>query len=168
MPDSEQAEVEAPVKQLTLAEKERKFVDLTFEKRDISAREKEINSELRQLNDEIRDQWEEQQKTSSGLVDANLHLKKEGFVKVVREGDKATAEEKQRACDALVAAGHEEYVERGFNSQSVSSLAREEHWDQELPEELKGALTFEPEWKLSVRKKTPKKVDGPESLGAAE
>ena len=166
MPETEQAE--APQKPLTLAEKERKFVDLTFEKRDISAREKKINAELRDLNEDIRDTWEAEGKTSSGLVDANLHLKKEGFVKVVRQGEKPTAEEKQRACDALIAAGHPEFVERGFNSQSVSALAREQHWDQDLPEELKGAISFEPEWKLSVRKKSSKKMDGPESLDSAK
>jgi uncharacterized protein YxeA len=150
----------------TLAEDEAKFVANHFEKKRIKEREKEINAEQAEITERVREAWEEQGKTSSGLTTATLYLKKEGFVKVAREGENATAAEKQRACDALVAADLGEFVERGFNSRSVSTVAREQHWDQELPPELEGALTFDPEWKLAVRKKDSKKAESAETLGS--
>lgn len=147
---------------------ERKFADLTLEKRKISAREREINAELRELEERILERWEAEGLRGVPLTSGRLSLRKEGFVRVARAGDEATTEEKAAAAEALKAAGYERYVTEGFNSRSVSKLAREEHWDRDLPPELEGKLTFEPEYKVRFEKpRKDKDAEEPEQLAAA-
>ena len=145
-------------------EDERKLVALTFEKRDIKKREKEINGEIRDLEARILERWEAEALTGVPLTNATLSMRKDGYVRIVSEGDDPTAEEKAAICEALIAAGYPEYVTTGFNSRSVSSLAKEERWDKSLPPELEGKLKYDPPWKIVVRAKKPKEDDTAEDL----
>lgn len=145
-------------------EDERKLAALTFEKRDLKKREKEINGEIRDLEERILERWEAEAVTGVPLTNATLSMRKDGYVQIVAEGDDPTPEEKAAICEALIAAGYPEYVTTGFNSRSVSSLAKEERWDKNLPPELEGKLKYDPPWKIVVRAKKPKEDDAAEDL----
>lgn len=151
-------------------EDERKLIDLTFEKRGIKAREKEINKEIAELEERIKERWAAEGTGSlNSLPNADLSLRREGFVKLVGEADsdEAKAARKAAVCEALKAAGYEGYVTEGYNSRSLSSLAKDEHWDRDLPPDLEGLLTFETEHKIVVSKKRKKTTDGqPDQLPA--
>lgn len=148
-------------------EKERKIAALTFEKRQIAERAKEINGELEKLEDEVLEQWAAESVKGVPLTNAVLSMRREGFVKIVLpegDGDEGKATRKAVICGALKAAGYGEYVTEGYNSKSVSSLAKEEHWDRDLPPELEGVLLFEPKYKIVVKAKKAKEQEAPEQL----
>jgi hypothetical protein len=145
-------------------EKERRFAALKAEKDGLKEREKEINKELRELEEQILEDWAAESVTGVPLTDVSLSLRRAGFIKLNIAGDRATPEEKAAICQALKDAGYGEYVSEGYNSRSVSTLAKDEHWDRELPPELEGKLTFEPKYEIQVRKKSKKKDDAGEQL----
>jgi hypothetical protein len=147
---------------------EREFADLTLEKRGIKEREKEINKQLAELQERILDRWEEEGCRGVPFDDVTLGMRRGGFVKVIREGEDATPEEKAAVCQALKEAGYDEYVSEGFNYQSVTSLAKEERWDLHMPPELEGKLSFEPKFEISVRKKPTKTEDAPDELASSQ
>lgn len=148
-------------------EKERKFAALKAEKGELAERTKEINGELETLQEEILEAWAADGVRGVPLADATLSMRRAGFIKLEIKGSKATDEEKAAICQALKDAGFGEYVTEGYNSRSVSSLAKEEHWDRELPPELVGKLKFEPKYEISVTKKKPKADEAPEQLADA-
>lgn len=134
-------------------EKRIEFAELTKEKRTIDARKKDINKRLGELEPQVLDGFERDKIRSinlSGL--GTLHLRKEGWVRVVKKGKDATAAEKRRAIEALRSAGFEQYVEEGFNTQSLSAHFREITQDgEQLPAELEGAIRFDTSFKLGLR-----------------
>lgn len=145
-------------------ERERKFAALKAEKSDIERRKKEINGELAKLQEEILGSWAEEGVRGVPLDTATLSMRRAGFIKLNIVGDRATPEEKAAICQALKDAGYDEYVAEGFNSRSVSTLAKDEHWDQDLPPELEGKLTFEPSYEICVEKKKTEEAEAPEQL----
>jgi hypothetical protein len=149
-------------------EEERRFAALTKEKRANAARDKEINAELAELQEKILERWGAEGLRGVPLTDAKLELRREGWIKVKATGERATDAEKRAAIEALKAAGHEDLVSEGYNSRSVSSVAREEHWDRDMPPELEEHFTFEPEYKIIVKEVKPKAEDGaPDQLQSA-
>lgn len=162
---------------------ERKLAELTREKREISKREKEINGKIRELEIKLKARWEQESCRGvplSGIaptlveteppVDATLSLEKQGFIKIVAPGadgnDESKAQVKAAICQALKDLNFGEYVTEGYNSRSVSSLAKEDHWDRDMPPELEGLIAFEPSYKIKVSLKKPKTEEAPESLAA--
>lgn len=151
-------------------EDERKFAALTEEKRGLAKREKKINGELREIEERIKERWEAEGTRKIPLSNGTLSLRKEGYIKIERDHDgDPTPEEKAAVAQALKEAGYDSYVTEGFNSRSVSKLAREEHWDRDLPPELEGKIKFEPEYKIRFEKPRKKNKDAePEQLDAVK
>lgn len=150
-------------------EDERKLAALTFEKRQIKDREKEINKEIAELEEKILERWEMEGLRGAPLADATLSMRKDGYIKLVTAGDRATPAEKAAVGQALKDAGYGHLVTEGFNSRSVSSVAKEERWDKSLPPELEGKIKYEPGYKIVVtEKKQDTDDDGaPEELAPA-
>lgn len=136
--------------------KEREYLALHNEKKANEARNKEINKDLEKLNEEIREAWAADGLKNCPLDGQLLFLKKEGWVKVVglgeEENEERKAEIKARAIAALKESGYEAFVAEAYNSQSISAVAREEHWDKEMPEGLEEIFEFEPDYKVAVKK----------------
>lgn len=153
-----------PVGEMTADEREREFADLGIEKKANAARAKEINARMRELMPLILQHWEAISKTGSKFSDATLFMKKSGYIKIISKGEKATDEEKAAVGEALIAAGYDSLVKPSFNSRSVSSVAKEEHWDQQLPEELKGLLQFDTDYVVEVRQVKQDEPDEEEKL----
>jgi hypothetical protein len=136
--------------------KERKYLRLHNEKKANEKRNKEINGELADLNEDLREAWAEEGVKNIPLDGQLLYLKKEGWVKVKGLGDESDdarkAEIKARAIEALKECNYGDYISETYNSQSISSLAREEHWDMNMPEGLEEIFEFEPDYKVAVKK----------------
>jgi len=81
------------------------------------------------------------------------YLFRQGWVKVVRQGERATDEEKARAIRALDEAGLGDFADRSINSQGLSARWRE--WEkngEDPPAELDGVFEFEKRSEIRVRK----------------
>lgn len=138
--------------------KERRYKDLSLEKKAKAKRIKEIGAEMETLGAKLLEQWEVEGVKNLPLDGQLLYLQKDGYVKLKQrdpEGsDEHNAEVKAAAIAALKSAGYELYVKEDYNSKTVSSLAREEHWDVEMPPELEEHFDFDPHYKIAVKKQT--------------
>lgn len=131
-----------PIDKILLAE----FVELTLEKRAIARRERELNGLIRELQETILQQFEEEEIVESVRVKGyNIKPRRELWAGTI-DGDYT------RACNALIESGHGEYVNRRFDSRSVSALIREYDAEGEIPSELQDNLSISEVFKLSITK----------------
>jgi hypothetical protein len=111
---------------------------------ELQARKNELSGELRRVNDEMA---RVQEQVIDAFVEAGVQSLKTKSGQTVflhtqvwanaREGDY------DRACDALVVAGYEDFVERRFNTNKVSALVRElrqERGEEGVPLPVRDAL----------------------------
>ena len=122
------------------------FVELTLEKRALARKEKALNKEIADAQETILEQFEEDEIVES--------IRVSGYnVKPVRELWAAALEgDHERSCNALVSSGHSEYVNRRFDSRSVSALIREYEREGGIPDELTDNLSITEKFKLSITK----------------
>lgn len=135
----------------------REYAELTLRKRRLDDEKNDINKRLAVLEPQLLDQFEQARVKNMALSGVGtVYLQKEGWARIAKDGDDGSPEAKQRAkmraCAALREAGFGEYVEEGFNTQSLSAVLREMSRNgEDIPEELEGAIDFEPSFRLKVR-----------------
>jgi hypothetical protein len=133
----------------------REVARLKKRKREISAENREIGKRLEVLVPRLLDQYEAAQTKSVRTNEGLVYLTRKGWARIIRDDPdrkEITDEERQRALDALRRAGLERYLKEDYNTQSLSAYLRELIENgEELPPELKGAISFETEWDLGVK-----------------
>lgn len=147
------------------------FVRLTIRKQLIEAAKRKTTGRLAELEAQILEDFAtngesgRRHAATGTLVSTARRI----WARVAREGDEATDAERERAADALIAADLGDYVQRGFNVNSLSAYFRELAQahdeaqrelpedqrtpldvDQLLPEQLRGAIELTDQPTLSV------------------
>jgi hypothetical protein len=122
------------------------FVELTLKKREMAREKTKMETRLKELTEIIVDQFVETETVESlRVMGYNVKPKRELWAGA-KDGDF------ERSCNVLVDSGHGEYVNRRFDSRSVSALIREYDREGEIPEELQEGLEITEKWKLSMTK----------------
>jgi len=122
------------------------FVELTLQKREMAREKGKIEKRLTELTEIIVDQFVEAETIESIRV-KGYHVKpKRELWAGAKDGDFALS------CEALIASGHSEFVDRRFDSRKVSALIREYDREGGIPEELQNGLSIVEKFKLSMTK----------------
>lgn len=145
---------------------------VTLRKRRLEAEVKRCNRRLEDLEPQVAEKLMEHglKGAKHEATGASLSMSRKVWLKIIREGEKATPEEKARVGQALVAAGLDEFVKEDFNSNTVSAYFREQidQYDLEqqqlpehervprtvdsfIPEPLKGLIELTDDPTISVR-----------------
>lgn len=148
------------------------YTRTTLRKRRLDAYKKKLNERLAELEQQVLDELAERGERGfkHDGTGKTVSITQQVWARIAKTGDDTTPEDRERAADALVAAGLGDYVQRGFNVQSLSAYFREQvnAWldeqaqlpaherqplniDRFLPEPLKGAIDLTNNPTLSVR-----------------
>lgn len=122
------------------------FVELTLQKRQMAREEKKINARIKELTEAIVEQFVDAETIESIRIKGyNVKPVRELWVGA-KDGDF------DLSCNALIESGHPEYVNRRFDSRSVSALIREYDREGGIPDELQAGLSIVEKFKLSMTK----------------
>ena len=135
-------------------ERVREFAELQTKKRALNDELDAIDDRCKEIGPKILQEFEQEGVQSIKVPgQGTVHLHRQGWAKVVREGPEATPEERRRAADALKEAGVGQFVAETFNTNTVSAWMRElVREGEELPPELDGALVFEERFDVRLRR----------------
>ncbi len=121
------------------------FVNMDKQKRELDTDLKQIKKRLEELEPVLLDQ----------LAQAGIqNMKIDGVtVYILRQLWAQALASNEEICEALRAAGLQDYVKEGYNSQSISAYFRElEKQDEPLPSELAGKIGTTEKFSLRTRK----------------
>jgi len=135
-----------------------RIIELTDHKRSLDRQLRALKAELEPLHQQMLDEFAQRGETSArhGATGQLVYINR-------RTWARAADGNKDRAYDALIAAGLHEYAERGFNTHALSAYFREElkrrqeHGDpvtditELLPAELQGAIELTTDHSIGVR-----------------
>jgi hypothetical protein len=78
------------------------YARLTLRKRDLETEKRDINTRLAELEPKLLDQFEASETRSLSIAGlGTVHLRREGWARICKDGEKVTEAERQRALDAL-------------------------------------------------------------------
>jgi hypothetical protein len=139
------------------------FTALDKKRREIELELKEIAAKQDLLEEKLKDRFTQVGVQHVRIDGLTVYLQRQiwaGAVKrtiVLPDGTQDEVGDPQTTCDALIAAGHAEFVKQGFNVQTVSAWVRELPIDEEtgdpiLPPELVGKINITNVWRVRTRK----------------
>ena len=132
----------------------RRYADLAIEKRDLDARRRGIVADMDELRPALLEQFASHGIQSLRIAEVGTtYLHETGWVRVKREGEKATMEETDRALEALRVAGLGDLIAEKWNVQTLSAIWREWLRDGVEPDQhLRDALDYETTIDIRVRR----------------
>lgn len=134
----------------------REYGQLEIRNREIDAEKRRNNQRQEAIKQRCLDVFADRQSKSISYVGiGNLHLKKKGNAKIIRDdGDYSrdpTPQERDRARRALERSGLQHLLKSNFTLQQVTPLYKE--WDQKgehPPPEMDEAFIFETGWDIGL------------------
>jgi len=151
-PDPFTVEQDAPVRPAPepgdFQSRVREYSRLRRQQSDNEDAAKSIKDKADELEKELLDEWAQYELQNQKLADGStVYLDRKLWARVEEGVDKGDV------LDALVEAGHEEFVTRTFNSNTLSAWLRELERDgTPLPEPLVGKLSTSEVFKLKIRR----------------
>lgn len=133
----------------------REFAEKRRRAQDLKDQLKEVDKWIEQVQPTMLEGWLKHGWTTGPKIEGvgTPFLFRQGWAKIVREGEDITDAERARAIAALDEAGLGDLATRSINTQTLSARYRE--WEKDHvdpPEELEGAFVFEKRSEIRVRK----------------
>jgi len=124
-----------------------RYVELAIQRRELEQQLKEIKAAMADLEEPVLSYFEEKGIDRVTINGITLYPRRELWAAMAEGMDQ------EKVCQALIAAGLEEYVGLRFNTTSLSAFLRDlEAEGQPLPPELEGVIVPVEKFKVGTRK----------------
>lgn len=139
------------------------FVELDQRRRELDRNLKETTARLDALEEPLREEMSELGMANTRVNGLTVYIHRQLWASAAKrevtlpDGTTEMVGDNEAACDALIAAGHAEFVHPAFNTNTVSAWVRELPEDEEtgmpiLPPEVQGKLSVTARYSLRTRK----------------